>query len=237
MLNSTKYLATAILATSCLIGSLSFANDATNQRTINVQGTGNVPITPNMATIQIAVETSAQQAKLAVQNNADTMTRVVDTLKKQIGKDDKISTSGFNLAPQYQYDKDTQKQILTGYQVTNYVNVSTKQLDKLGELLDAATQAGANRVDNLQFSHDQWHSYEQQALAQAVIEAQQTAEILAQAAKVSLGEVLQIQPQSSGIVPVNTFALAKAESRMASTPIEPGQLTVNMGVQVTYGIQ
>jgi uncharacterized protein YggE len=229
----TQSLMTTAMMTTSLLGSLSFANDT---RTIHVQGTGNVPITPNLATIQIAVETAAPQAKLAVQNNADLMTRVVATLQKQIGKEDKVSTSGFNLVPQYQYDKDTQKQTLTGYQVTNYVNVSTKNLDGLGELLDSATQAGANRIDNLQFSHDQWHSYEQQALAQAVTDAQQTAEILAQAAKISLGEVLEIQPQPTGVMPMNTFAMAKAES-LASTPIAPGQLNVNMGVQVTYSIQ
>jgi uncharacterized protein YggE len=231
-----KPIAVILFSSSLLMATAAMASDVTT-RTINVQGTGHMQIVPNMATIQIAVETTDQQAKLAVQNNADKMTRVIDVLKKQLGTDDKISTSGFNLVPQYQYDKDTQKQILTGYQVVNYVNVNTKQVDKLGDLLDSATQAGANRVENLQFSHDEWHNYEQQALAQAVVDAEQTAEILAKAAKVSLGEVLQIQPQSNGgVVPLATFALAKSEAGMMSTPIEPGQLTVNMAVQVTYAI-
>lgn len=236
MLKTIKTLAMTTLITSCVIVTSSFANDFATQRTINVQGTGSVSVTPNMATLRIAVETVAPQAKVAVQNNANMMTHVVDTLKKQLGQEDKISTSGFNLVPQYEYDKATQQQKLTGYQVTNLVNIRTKQLNKLGELLDAATQAGANRVDNLQFSHDQWRHYEQQALAQAVTDAQQTAEILAQAAKVSLGEVLQIHPQTTGAEPFHTFALAKTES-MARTPIEPGQLTVNMGVLITYNIE
>ena len=225
-----------MLSSSLFIACAAMAETTSSQRTINVQGTGSVQVIPNMATIQVAVETSALQAKAAVQANADKMNAVMGVLKKQLTAEDKISTSRFNLVPQYEYNKDTQRSVLTGYQVVNYVSVNTKQLDKLGDLLDTLTQAGANRIENLQFTHDDWHAYEKEALAQAVVDAQDTATILAKAANVNLGELLEIQPPSSGVAPMREMSLAKT-SLASGTPLEPGEMTVSMSVAASYAIQ
>ncbi len=229
-----KYLFLLALSTAFVTGA--YADNASTQRTINVQGQGEVKLAPNMATLQVAVETNAPDAKTAVQTNADKMNKVVATLKQNLGAEDKVSTSRYNLVPTYEYDKDSRRSTLSGYQVTNYVTVSTQKLDQLGSLLDAATQAGANRVENLQFSHDKWHTYEQQALSQAVLDAQLTATVLAKAAHVTLGELITLQPSFSGTMPMQEFSLAKT-STMSSTPIEPGDLVINMTISASYAIQ
>lgn len=206
-------------------------------RTITVQGNGEVHIAPNTASVQVAVETTAEQANQAVETNAAQMTQVVNQLKSKLGKDDKLSTSRYSLNPVNQYDQTKQQSVLTGYQVTNYVTFTTKQLNELGSILDSLAQVGANRIDSLQFSHDEWNTYEQQALGVAVKDAHDTAKTLADAANVKLGPVQQIQPQSSGVVPLRESIMAKSQLNAASsTPVEPGELTVSQSVSVTYSI-
>jgi uncharacterized protein YggE len=233
MLNH-KFLTTLALSGFLTLGS-AYANDPT-PRTISVQGNGQVMVDPNTATLQIAVETNAAQANEAVQKNAEQMTQVVNSLKKQLGKDDTLSTSRYNLNPVYQYDQTKQQNVLTGYQATNYVVVTTKQLDQLGKLLDSVAQAGANRVDSLEFSHDKVSQYQQEAMTDAVADAQQTAQVLAKAAGVNLGPVQQIQPQQNNVVPMMAMSMAKMGAGRESTPVEPGQLTVSMSVSMVYEI-
>jgi uncharacterized protein YggE len=212
--------------------------EESSQRTIIVQGTGEVNVVPNTASVQVAVETNAAQANEAVTTNAAQMTQVVNQLKAKLGKDDKLSTSRYNLNPVYKYDQTQQQSVLTGYQVTNYVTFTTKQLDELGAILDALAQVGANRIDSLQFSHDQMSTYTQQALSAAVKDARATAETLASAAEVTLGPVMQIQPQVNTIGPLRETMMLKASVNAASqTPVVPGELTVSQAVSVTYNIK
>lgn len=234
MLKPTLLASFAILSTLSLFN-LAQAADAMPARTINVQGNGEVQVAPNTATLQIAVESNAPQANEAVMENAKQMNQVVNTLKKQLGKDDTLSTGRYNLTPVYQYDQTKRESVLTGYQATNYVVVTTKQLNELGKLLDSVAQAGANRIDSLQFNHDKIDQYQQEALKSAVADAKQTAELLAEAAGVDLGGVQQIQPQQNNVVPMLAMNTAKAASR-ESTPIEPGKLTVSMSVSIVYAI-
>lgn len=232
-----RHLGHSILLAAVLLGSVTAYAADNNQRLISVQGNGEVHVEPNTVTMQIAVETNALQANEAVKQNANQMSVVVDGLKKQLKPDDILSTSRYTLNPVYQYDRDTQKTSVSGYQVINYVLVTTKQLDQLGQLLDAAAASGANRVDSLQFNHDKISEYQQQALALAVADAQQTATILAKAAGVQLGQVMQIQPQLSNVQPMANMMMAKASGGQETTPIEPGKLTVSMGVSMEYAIQ
>jgi uncharacterized protein YggE len=214
------------------------ARSEPNQRTITVQGNGDISIVPNTASIQVAVETTAPQANEAVTTNAQQMTQVVNLLKSKLGKDDKLSTSRYSLNPVNQYDQVKQQSVLTGYQVTNYVTFTTKQLDELGSILDGLAQVGANRIDSLQFSHDELSTYTQQALSAAVKDAHATAEILAKAAAVELNEVTQIQPQANNMVPMReTMMLKSAANNASQTPVVPGQLTVSQSVSVTYTIK
>lgn len=230
-----KLLTSFVVLSSLSLFNAAYAADTTATRTINVQGNGEVQVAPNTATLQIAVETNAQQANAAVVKNAEQMNQVVTALKKQLGKDDTLSTGRYNLTPVYQYDQTKRESVLTGYQATNYVVVTTKKLNDLGKLLDSVAQAGANRIDSLQFNHDQIDQYQQEALKNAVADAKQTAELLADAAGVDLGEVQQIQPQQNNVVPMMAMNMAKAAGR-ESTPIEPGELTVTMSVSMVYSI-
>ncbi len=127
------------------------ANPAAPQRTLSVTGTGTVNMTPDIAYINIGVHTEKPAATDAVAENTTQTQQVVDALKAA-GVDVKdIQTTNFSIYPNTQFDPQTNQKIGTTYVVDNTVNVTVRQLDKLGALLDATVSAGANSVNSIQF--------------------------------------------------------------------------------------
>jgi hypothetical protein len=224
-----------------LISNMAFAqSDKYEKNTLEVSGRGEIKIKPDTAYLRLSVETTAKKASDAVKENAEKMKTVIDKLKSQIGKGDKISTTGYQLYPLYDYNDKTKKTELTGYRATNEVVVETKNLNDLGKLIDSATQVGANRIENLSFSSDKKEEYRKQALAKAVQDAKATAEIVAGASGVKIVRILKISPSYDIPVPVyRDFGAQKlaAIEQAAPTPIEPGELTVTATVNVVYEIQ
>jgi len=229
------------LVLTFLINNVAFSQPVNNEKnTLQANGKGVVTAKPDKANITISVETTSQNASGAVKENADKMNKVMANLKSQIGKGDKISTTGYNLSPVYTYDETKRKSELSGYRVSNGVIVETKNLNIIGKLIDSATQAGANRIDSLSFDTDNKDEYRRQALVKAVQDARQTADIVAKAAGVTIVKILQISPSYDVPIPVyREFALtAKAASEPPPpTQIEPGELTVAASVNIVFEIQ
>lgn len=226
---------TLLLTTS----SHSFAQDK-NTRTLNVNGRGEVKAKPDVAYINIAVVSQAKSAKTALIENADKTSNVLKKIKSIIGKEDTVKTSGFNLAPVYQYNKTTKKSELTGYSVTNELTVKTVDLDNLGNLIDATTNVGANRINGPRFDISNKDKYRKEALRLAVNDAKDTATVTADAAGVELVQIMQINPNYSYPVPVyrrGLYESMKVASDQSSTPIESGDITVSASVNLTYQIQ
>jgi uncharacterized protein YggE len=223
-----------------LISSWTLAQaEKADKSTLEVTGKGEVKIKPDVAYLTLAVETTSKTAREAVKNNAEKMKSVLDKLKSQISKEDKITTTGYQLSPIYEYDDKTRKSVLTGYRVSNQVVVETKNLGGLGKLIDSATQVGANRIDSLSFGTDKRADYRREALVKAVQDAKETAEIVANAGKVKIVRILRISPSYEVPIPVyREFTLAKAAPAEAiPTPIELGELTVSATVNIVFEIQ
>jgi len=208
------------------------------QHTINVNGNGEVSISPDLANISFSVETTAKTASNAVKENADKTSKVLEALKSQIGKDDKLSTTGYNLSPMYEYNNQTKKSEFTGYKATNTVLVKTYDLKNIGTLIDSAAEAGSNNIQGLTFDSTKRNDYRREALVKAVQDAKATANTVANAAGVKITSIYQISP--SYIYPVPVYR-DFAESRMAaapqSTPIEAGEITIKASVNMVFGIE
>ncbi|HEY9152182.1 MAG TPA: SIMPL domain-containing protein, partial [Anaerolineales bacterium] len=174
-----------------------------------------------------------------VSANNDQTQQVITALKNS-GVDPKdIRTTNFSIYPNTQYDQQTGKPASTTYVVDNTVYVTVHQLDKLGDLLDATVQAGANSVNNIQFDVADKSSAIQQARDQAVKDAQTQAQQLASAAGVTLGDVQTISFTNNIPQPVTDVfgkggGLAAAP---ASVPINTGQLTLTVTVDMTYELK
>lgn len=240
-MSKKSYLVLLCVIFSLLMSSVAFSQTVNNEKnTLQVNGKGALTAKPDKANLTISVDTTNLNASTAVKENADKMNKVMEKLKSQIGKNDKISTTGYNLSPIYTYDEKTRKSELSGYRVSNSIIVESNNLEVIGKLIDSATQAGANRIDSLSFDTDKRDEYRRQALVKAVQDARETADIVAKAADVTIVKIIQISPSYEIPIPVyREFALTARQAGAAPPPtqIEPGELTVNASVNIVFEIQ
>ncbi|MGI9554185.1 MAG: SIMPL domain-containing protein [Thermodesulfobacteriota bacterium] len=219
------------------LNSSACAQQNNNQRTLNVNGTGEVKAKPDVAYINISVVTRSDKAEAALKENAVKTTNVLNKIKSIIGKKDSVKTSNFNLSPVYEYDQTTRKSFLTGYTATNDLIVETRNLDNLGNLIDATTTLGANRISGPTFDISNREEYKRQALKAAIEDAKSTAKVVAESAGVDLVHITHISPSYSFPGPVYARGEAKMLIDQASTPIESGDIKVSANVSITYEIK
>jgi len=227
-----------VLIVLSLTGTACSQQDSPGRRTLNVNGTGEVNVVPDIAYIYISVVTRSAKAESAIKENAEKTTNVLNKIKSMIAKDDKVQTSNFNLSPVYEYEQTTHKSILTGYSASNELVVETGNLDNLGNLIDAATTLGANRINGPRFDISNREEYKRQALKAAIEDAKGTAVVVAESAGVELVYITNISPSYSFPAPYYPRAEAMyAASDAPSTPIESGDIKVSANVTITYEIK
>ena len=207
-------------------------------RTLNVNGLGQVYLTPDIAYIYIGVHTEGATASEAVDSNKVQTAAVIDALKKASVAEKDIRTTNFSIWPSQQYGPDG---TVTGsiYMVDNSVYITVRDLDGLGDLLDSAISAGANSVNSIQFDVADKTQAVKEARAKAVEDAKLQAQELADAAGILLGDIQSINFYDNSPYP---YAEGKGgggggASADASVPIQPGQLTIAVTVNLTYSIK
>ncbi len=211
--------------------------DQTVQRQITVTGTGKVTAEPDLATISIGVQITEPTLAAATQKASEAMTKVLDAIKAA-GVDAKdIQTSTYSVNPLVDY-RDGQTPTVTGYQVMNVVTVKVRDLDSVGQVLDAGMSAGANYLGGVTFGIEDPSVLENEARTAAVKNATAIAETLAAAAGVELGNVVSI---TEGIVttpppmPYMDGRVMAAESASAG-PVETGSLEITSNVVMRFEI-
>jgi hypothetical protein len=215
---------------------LAAGTDTPPEHTISVAGAGKVTLVPDMATVNLGVLVQKDTAKAARQAAAERMTGVVDALKK-LGIDDKdIATSTVSLGPVYDWSNNTQR--ITGYQLSNMVTVTVRDLDKLGDVLDNTITAGATSVDGITFDVADRVGAEAKAREAAMADAKAKADTLAKGGGVRVTGVQSISESVSTPVwyDYRTAAPAAGAAEDASTPVMPGTTDVTITVQVVYTI-
>ncbi|WP_090583456.1 SIMPL domain-containing protein [Paenibacillus sp. OV219] len=212
--------------------------------TITVAGSGKLQVTPDVAYVNVAVETRATTAKEAQAQNANQfagLKKVLFTTYKMAEKD--VKTVGFYVQPEYTYDQKTGESKVKGYVATHSVQITTRNLDGIGQLLDALSASGANRVDGVQFDTEKQDQYELQALEKAMANAKAKADTLAKAAGKQVKEVISISQNNvnSGPIYYGQGGMAKADmaasSESAPTSVETGVINVSTDITVVYEMQ
>lgn len=207
-------------------------------RSVSVTGSGQAYLVPDIAYIYVGVHTEKPTASEAMaENNAQTQ-KMIDALTG-FGIDTKdIHTTNFSIWPMDKYDPQTGTP--TGekvYSVDNTVYVTVRELKKLGDLLDTVVAAGANTVNSIQFDVADKAAAIKSARADAVKDAGTQAQELADAAGVELGEIQSIGFFDSQPTPLVEGKGGGGLAQAASVPIQPGQLTITVTVNVTYAIK
>ena len=204
----------------------------TAMRQVTVVGRGEVQTQPDTAMVQIGVQTQATDAKDALAQNTQQTQAVLAKLKELGIADKDLQTSNFSINPMY----DNEGRQVTGYTVSNTVSVTIRNLEQAGTLLDQVVQAGANSIYGINFSVSNPETVLNQARTQALQNAQARATQLAQAAGTSAGEVLVITENIGSAPPVPMMARDAANTASAA-PIQAGQQTLSVEVQVTYALR
>ncbi len=205
------------------------------EHTISVAGTGRVIITPDIADLRLGVTVAAKTVKEARSANATAMTAVIESLKKLGIADKDIQTTVLSLSPTYDYSTNTNPPALTGYTMSNGLAIIVRNLDKIGDAVDGALEAGATSLDGISFRVEDQAAAELQARLAAMTEAKSKAQTLASAAGVSIVGVASISENvSPGPYPIY-YGYAAAE-RDTATPIQPGSNEIAVTVAVIYVI-
>lgn len=204
-------------------------------RTINVVGTGEVRGTPDVLDLTVGVSTRAKSAGEALTHNSELTRKVVGVLR-DAGVDAKdIQTADLSISPVY----DDKGEAVIAYGVSNTVDVKIRDLEKAGDIVDAAAKVAGDEivVNGLSFSFDDNSKLVAQARTEAVKRAKSQAEQLAKAAGVTLGDILTITEASAPPGPVLEAAPRQAGSAdAASPPIEPGSESLSVQVSITFEI-
>lgn len=203
---------------------------------ITVVGQGEAFGQPDQAEVQVGVEVFADTVAEATAENETTIQRIMDALEDEGIAAEDIQTTNYSLWAEQRYG-DNGPEGIAGYRVTNQVNVTIRDIDQVSDVLAAVTEAGANSIYGVYFTVADPAALEAEARAQAMADARERAESLAELGGVELGAI-QVISEVIG-QPVQPFYGGdRAVAMEAAGPsISPGQLSYHVQVQVTFGLQ
>ena len=201
---------------------------------ITVIGKGEAIGKPDQAQVQVGVDILADSVEVAASQNQAVINEIMSALTAQGVEPKDIQTTNFNVWVEQIYLEGQTPQV-GGYHVSNQVNVTIREIDKVGEVLSAVIGAGANNIFGISFSVADPATLEAEARAKAMEDARARAEELAQLGQVELGDVKLISEVIAQTGP--PFAAFEQAATVEAPSIVPGQLTFQIQLQVTYNIR
>jgi len=215
------------------------------ENTISITAEGKVSAEPDLATVNLGVLTQGPTAAGVQDQNSKKVNQIIDFVKQQgIPKED-ITTTQFNIYPQYDY-KDGRNNVI-GYQANQTVTVKVKGKDvmaaKVGKILDGATDNGANEIAGVNFGFDNPDNLKQDARKLAIANAKDKAAELASEAGLKLGKVVSIQ-ESGGYYPMPLQYGREAFSKGADSAapsiapnIQPGSQDITASITIVFEVK
>ena len=214
------------------------AIEADPVRTITVTGVGRAGVRPDLADLRLGVTITAPSVEQARSATSSALAAVLAKVKALGVEDRDLQTSIVSVSPQYDYSREGQPPRLAGYTFSNVVAVVVRDIERVGEAIDAALTAGATNVDRIDFGVADQSAAERAAREAAVADARAKAETFAAAAGVTIAGVAAITESGAPIPYPTPFAERMAfASKDVATPIEPGTNEVVATVTVAYLIE
>lgn len=202
--------------------------------TITVLASGKVTVVPDVARVNLGVTITKPTVKAVREAGAKSMTDIIAALKALGIADADIKTTNLSLYPQYG-SGSTPK--IVGYQISEQIQVTVRDLDKAGDVVDTATAKGATDVNGIAFEVADPAKAQNDARAAAVAAARASAAALATAGKVSLGAVISITDSTPPSPIFYGYGASKAApSADTATPVQPGTQDLSAMVTVVFEI-
>lgn len=220
------------------------SSDPAQHGSITVSGDGRVFTPPDIAELSLGVQTGRQAtAGVAMERLKTSMDKVIAAVKAAGVEEKDISTQSFYLNPAYDWNNG--QQIARGYEASQSLSIKVRDLDKVSEILGAATNAGANQAGNVNFTVDNPEEKRAEARAEAIEEAKEKARELAGQLGVSLGEITGFNENYGGYTPpiyysreaygIGGGADMAVENKAVQLPT--GEQEINVSVSITYEIK
>jgi len=207
---------------------------AGNAKEISVNGVGVVMVKPDIAVLNIGVETTNKDSKAAQDENTKLSNQLLDTLKKLNIKEEDIKTTGYSMYRERYYNTPDGKSTEGDYRVSHNLSVTIRKIDEVGSVLDTVTKNGANQVNGINFTvADSSKSYNQ-ALKNAIDNAGGKAEAIAGALGVKIGKPVKVIENSSSEPVVKYMDAVAQESLVRGAAVATGELEIRAQVQVVY---
>ena len=202
------------------------------QPRLTVTGEGQASATPDMATVTIGVSATAPEAGPAMDAASESARAILDRLDS-LGIDPRDrQTSDLSLQPIWSDGGPGVAPTVTGYEAGNMLTVRVRALDSLGDVLAAVTSDGANRLSGLTFGLQDPDPVMEEARRDAVADAMARAEVLADAAGVTLGPVIEMSEQGGGYAPKPMMEMRAA----SAPPVASGEATMSARVNMVFGL-
>ncbi len=222
----------ALFAALVLLLSVSAAAAET---TLTVSGTGEVRISADTAVISLGVNARDRDVLKAQQKVNESIAAVRSALAAQGVKEENISTEFINIYAMYDYQNDQEQ--LSAYNASSTLAIMVTDMDSVGALIDAAFAAGANTLNGITFSASDTEEARAEALKEAVADARKKAEILAEAAGMTITGIETVS--EGGVFSYendmgNVRAKGMAEESAAGTVVQAAKLIVSANVSVTF---
>lgn len=241
-----KYVVGIVLFFLCLfvytkvVGPIPFAINSvqtTKSDTFQVTGEGKATAVPNTATISFGITKQANTVADA-QNQTNSVVKSILASLQKLGIESKdIKTTDYSLQPNYNFNSGSQA--ITGYTVTQTVQVKIQPLDKVNKTLDTLTSNGANLIGQVSFGFDDAtaQKLEDQARQDAVKQAKTKAESLAKASGIHLGSIINVTENQAVPSPIlmDTAKLGAGEAAVP-TQVTPGENTISTTITLSYQI-
>lgn len=212
-------------------------------RSISVSGEGRVSVAPDRAQLRVAVDALDLDLKLAEKQVNAVVRRYLDAVRALGIEAKDINTAGIQVQPEFRWDPKNNQQILEGYRVRREIRITVRDLDKLGDFLMRATDAGVTQVNPPVFESSRAEALEREALAKAALDAQAKARVLAETLGVKLGPPRTIQAQSHDSLPKPLPMTAKvmmaadaAESAAETMGLSVGEIELRAALGVEFEI-
>jgi uncharacterized protein len=228
----------AMLVVPAVTPVLAQDTDQPEVHTLSVTGTGIVTVQPDTAVVTLGVTTPTRDNAAAAAGDAANVMDAVIKAIKALGVEDKdIQTSTLALNGVYDYNSNPAR--LTGYQATNLVTVTVRDITQTGAVIDAATGAGATDVNGISFRLDDQTAAEASAREQAVLNARAKADTIAKAAGVEITGTISIVETGAPVPNPIYFEDSRAAGMAADQapmPVQGGTIDLTVSVAIVYSI-
>lgn len=225
-----------LVAMSLMLITPAFASDVT-KTVVQVSGSSQKEITPDIARISISINTINSNIENAKIENNKTVDQVLAALREQGVAEEKIKTDTYQVNPIYSYEEDRLPK-LKGYRITERLEVVTA-IDKASIIVNEVTKAGAVEINSVRFESENESESRKDALKDAIQDALNKADVIASALNKKVAGVTLVNESGVYYNPVmmESRMLKSATDAAAPPNILIGKVTVGANVQVTVQLK